>query len=332
MEKEEHENMRIKNRVVWLTKLRWFFVLGVLIVVLSAKYLTGIPLKYFVIICISGSFVLTNLISLFLIKRWHHKKADKISDSYKKLLNFQISSDLLILVLLLHYSGGIENPFFLYLLFHMVVASTLLPPKNSYLQASLAVILLSGLALAEYAGIIPHYCLKGFLEQDLHQNPIYIFVIIGVFSTTSYLVVYMTISISMQLRKQEFAYRRANEELTRKDIIKNEYVLRLTHDIKGHLAAIQTNLFVVERAIQKRKGKEYDFFYRAYSRTVKLTKFVKDLLHLTKLRLDEKKYEGQTFSIKDTGQTEGTIHQIKDSNMSNSISKFNKDWNSASQL
>jgi hypothetical protein len=48
----------------------------------------------------------------------------------------------------------------------------------------------------------------------------------------------------IELQKQEKALREANMQLKEKDRIKDEYVSRVTHDIKGHLAAIQSCLFV----------------------------------------------------------------------------------------
>ncbi|TFG69613.1 MAG: FHA domain-containing protein, partial [Anaerolineales bacterium] len=48
----------------------------------------------------------------------------------------------------------------------------------------------------------------------------------------------------IELQKQEKAIRQANINLTEKDRIKDEYVSRVTHDIKGHLAAIQSTLYV----------------------------------------------------------------------------------------
>jgi len=47
-----------------------------------------------------------------------------------------------------------------------------------------------------------------------------------------------------ELKKQEEALRDANTKLKEKDRIKDEYVSRVTHDIKGHLAAIRSCLFI----------------------------------------------------------------------------------------
>jgi two-component system sensor histidine kinase VicK len=119
----------------------------------------------------------------------------------------------------------------------------------------------------------------------------------------------MTSSISTQLRNQEEAYRQANIQLQQKDRIKDEYVLRVTHDIKGYLAAIQSCLSVLANGIAGPLGEQQaDFVGRAYDRTKKLTKFVKALLRLTEMRLSDK-FEMNLFSLKDT--VFGAIESVK---------------------
>jgi signal transduction histidine kinase len=88
------------------------------------------------------------------------------------------------------------------------------------------------------------------------------------------------------LKKQEKALREANMQLKEKDRIKDEYVSRVTHDIKGHLAAIQSCLHI---ATDKSSGplneKQSDFLNRSRRRTAQLSDFVNELLNLTQMRL-----------------------------------------------
>jgi signal transduction histidine kinase len=89
-----------------------------------------------------------------------------------------------------------------------------------------------------------------------------------------------------QLQKQERALRQANTQLKEKDRIKDEYVSRVTHDIKGHLAAISSCLFIgADESSGKLSEKQADFLSRATKRTAQLTDFVKELLNLTQMRL-----------------------------------------------
>ena len=250
--------------------------------------------------CSTTTLILENIISLLLLKHLLKTENTYPFTSIKRIIHFQISVDLLILAILLYYSGGIENPFVVYFVFHMVIASILLPVRESYLQATFAVCLLSLLTLLEYKGIVPHYCLKGFVTYGTHSNGFYVFGTIAVLASTFYLVIYMTSNISTQLRKQEEAYRQANIQLKQKDRIKDEYVLRVTHDIKGHLAAIQSCLDVVsDRLVGSLNEQQADLINRADSRTHKVTHFVKTLLRLTKLRLSNH-LEMEVFSLKNT--------------------------------
>jgi two-component system sensor histidine kinase VicK len=74
--------------------------------------------------------------------------------------------------------------------------------------------------------------------------------------------------------------------LHQKDRIKDEYVERVTHDIKGHLAAIKSSLDVVAKGFTgPLEPKQQEFVDRAVERTGVLAAFVRQLLKLTQMRL-----------------------------------------------
>ncbi|KKL71681.1 hypothetical protein LCGC14_2092500, partial [marine sediment metagenome] len=237
---------------------------------------------------------------LLLLNHFAKRKDKAQGPSVKRIINLQTPTDLLILTVLLHFSGGIENPFIFYFIFHMIIASILLPVKGSYFRATFAVLVFGLLILLEYSQLIPHYCLKGFMTHCLHRNGLYVLGTYFVFTTAMYIVVYMTSYIATRLKKAEEAHREANILLRKKDLIKDEYVLRVTHDIKGHLAAIQGCLDVVARKlVGPLNERQQDFINRADDRTHKLVHFVKTLLKLTKLRISNS-LEMDVFSLKNT--------------------------------
>jgi len=103
-----------------------------------------------------------------------------------------------------------------------------------------------------------------------------------------------------ELEKQQKALRAANIQLKEKDRIKDEYVSRVTHDIKGHLAAIQSCLFIAsDESAGALSEKQSDFMQRALGRTGQLTNFVKELLNLTQMRLSGR-LQMEAFSLSDT--------------------------------
>jgi signal transduction histidine kinase len=101
------------------------------------------------------------------------------------------------------------------------------------------------------------------------------------------------------LKKREQALREANIQLKEKDRIKDEYVSRVTHDIKGHLTAIQSCLYVsADESSGPLSEKQSDFLNRALNRTQQLTTFVRELLNLTEMRLSGRLQMG-AFSLPD---------------------------------
>jgi signal transduction histidine kinase len=101
------------------------------------------------------------------------------------------------------------------------------------------------------------------------------------------------------LKKREQALSEANIQLKEKDRIKDEYVSRVTHDIKGHLTAIQSCLYVsADESSGPLSEKQSDFMNRALKRTLQLTTFVKELLNLTQMRLSGR-LQMEAFSMPD---------------------------------
>ena len=104
----------------------------------------------------------------------------------------------------------------------------------------------------------------------------------------------------IELQKQEKALREANVKLKEKDRIKDEYVSRVTHDIKGHLATIKSWLYVASnQPSDTSNDKQSEFLGRAMDRTVQLTGFVRELLNLTQMRLSGR-MQMEAFSLPDS--------------------------------
>jgi signal transduction histidine kinase len=294
------ENNRLYKRAHWLITLRWIAIVCVVFGTYICNRILAVELKASALYSIAILLTVYNVTMLLLLNRFNKGEKEVSCREVKKIINFQISADLLLLTALLHFSGGIENPFVFYFTFHMIIASILLSLRESYFQATFAVLLFGLLVLFEYMQIIPHYCLRGFVSHCLHRDGPYLVGTFFVFATALYLAVYMTSYIAVRLRRAEQAYKQANLMLEEKDRIKDEYVLRVTHDIKGHLATIQSCLrVVVNRIVGPLDAQQTDLIRRAHKRTIKLTNFVKRLLQLTQMRLSNN-LEMESFSLNNT--------------------------------
>ena len=273
----------LAQRAYWLIRLRWLAAVSVAAATFVCAHLFGITLQERALYGIALLLLAYNFVLLALLRRLTAAPGERGLQGVKRMIGVQISTDLVILTVLLHFSGGVENPLAFFFIFHMIIASILLSVWESYLQATLAVLLFGLLALLEYSGAISHHPLAGFVTHCQYQEGPYVLGTFFVFAVSLYLVVYMASYIAVRLRRAERAQAQANERLRAQDRIKDEYVARLTHDIKGHLAAIQTCLAVAIGG--PINGQVADFVDRAYRRTQKLTAFVRILLRLTKLKL-----------------------------------------------
>jgi len=284
-----------------------------------------IPLQLPPLYSIVALLAVYNLAVLLLLNHFTSDSQGSLRPIIRRIINFQMSADLIFLTLLLHFSGGVENPFVIYFVFHMILASILLSPLESYLQATLGTGLLALMTLLEYKGVINNYYLQGFAPADIHTEAFYLFSKVGILSSAFYLVVFMTSSIAVQLRDQEEGYRQANIELNEKDRVKDEYVARVTHDIKGHLAAIQSCLDVVSGGITgPLNEKQQEFVTRAELRTRKLTSFVRSLLKLTQIRLTQQT-DAHPFNLSETIDKAYAAVEIRAADKSIKLNKLCKE-------
>jgi len=270
----------------WFVKLRWIAILlaalaiGFGIVFFHGK-LPYVKLSFLVVFLI-----LINIVYIITIK--HRIRLNKKFNfqHLKLFLNIQVSVDFALLTAFLHYSGSIENPAIVFYIFHMVLSSILLPRLDSFLQTTFALCLFTLLLILEYQEILPHYTINQNLSGLFNTDIRYLVGAMGIFSITSYLVVFLTSYVTKQLREHELDLEKLNNELNEKDRIKNEYVLRLTHDIKSFVSGIKSNLEVINRKVHGEIPKEYDPFLKGTNKVIKnLSKFIKDLLQITRSKL-----------------------------------------------
>jgi signal transduction histidine kinase len=286
------------QRAYWLIKLRWAAIGALVAATFVAGRFMGVSLPAPTLYTIAAVLLAYNFVLYDLLRYWTWAGREPSQRRIGRLLTCQISVDLLILATILHFSGGIENPFFFFFAFHMMLASILRSRRQSYLQATLAVFLFGGVVVLEATGVLDHYGLEGFAGHRLYQDWRFVFGTLFVFTVTLYLLVYLTTSIGGQLRQQQEDYENANAQLQGKDRLKNEYVLRLTHDIKGHLAAVQSCLEIVfSELVGPLNEKQKDLVERAYRRASKCLAFIGALLKLTRMKLTGR-LEMERFSLR----------------------------------
>jgi signal transduction histidine kinase len=289
------------TRTHWLILHRWITIAIVCVFTFIGGRWLGMNINEFGLYLSALTLIIINLVSISLKKSIISQSESLINKKLKMLLNFQITTDLLVLTVMIHFSGGIENPLFAFYVFHPVNASLFLSVIETYLQTILVIIFFTVMALLEYAGFIPHYSLSyhNFFNISYYDNLYSVFLIVGFFTLTMLMLAYLSTTIGKRLRNQEKSLRDAINKLNEQNTIKNEYVVEVTHEVKGHLTAVLSCLEVVINTGETIDKSEKQFLLsRAYHRSKHLSDFVKSLLKLTRMRM-EQKLEMDWFPIKD---------------------------------
>jgi len=192
------------SRLTWFVKLRWLFLLGLAAVLLCAVKVFKVEIDLVPILIIGSIVIIYNFCFYSIHRRMRHAAEKEVTSRDLRLeANLQIGLDLLCLVFLVHYSGGIENPFIFFLVFHMIMGSILLTGRDIWFQAIGAMGILLLLLVLSYFRVIPHYHLGGFGSDQLWANVPYLWAGVVSFLATILVTVYMTNSIARSLRKRE---------------------------------------------------------------------------------------------------------------------------------
>jgi len=287
---------KLIDRVYWLTRLRWIAILGVVATILTASRFFRVSLEVRPLYSIAVFLAIYNGLFSWLMR---HLQGRQMYGVIKALANLQIFLDLTCLAFLIHFSGGVENPFYFYFIFHIIIAGILLSRRETVILATYAAILFSAIVLGEQRGFLHHYSLLGTFAVSLHENFTYVLGVSFVFVSTLYIAAYLTTSISSRLHERERSLTKANELLAEKDRIKSEYVLRVSHDLKEDLAAVHTCVEPVQKGVTGSLNEEQmNLLSRATGRSKQLIVYIDALLEITKLKLTEK-MEMSSFSVVD---------------------------------
>lgn len=124
-------------RVETIILLRWGAVAGQLLAICVVGFGLGFPIPWAPALAAIGASV-----SLNVGLRWLHRPADRI-DGTRALLH--LGFDLVQLSALLFLTGGLSNPFTLWMLVPVTVAATLLSARSTAILVAVALALLAGL-------------------------------------------------------------------------------------------------------------------------------------------------------------------------------------------
>lgn len=290
-------------RLLWFIRLRWIFGVSLLVLGLFFTWQPFAQVRGLLIATLGMVILLYNTIFWLLEHRFGRRHPERQAESAPRAAAIQIVCDLLILTAVLNCAGGIENPFFAYYIFHVVIATLLLPSRWVFALTGLAIVLLVVLAFGEMNGWLPH---AGIFDSHRrhHQDPFFVAALLAAFASALLIAVYLGTSIAAQLRARERDVIRLQEELAeharqleqvntalqRADEEKNRFLRKVSHDLKAPLGAQQTLLRLVLYQFDDMNGPRRHV-ERAIARGDELLALLNDLLLLSRTQVVTRRNE-----------------------------------------
>jgi signal transduction histidine kinase len=191
----------LEASVAWLIRLRWLAGLGVLIATWSVNAIIKLQIYSFPLYLIGAVILIYNSIFYFIEQRL--KQNAENGQAYTSLAQWQVGLDWLAMILLIHFSGGIESPAILFFIFHIIIASIFFTPRTAYGFTIIAILLVWITVWMEFGGVLPHRPVIGFVQEQLYKNIWYVLSTLVFFGATGLISAYLATTINQRLRRRE---------------------------------------------------------------------------------------------------------------------------------
>jgi signal transduction histidine kinase len=230
--------------------------------------------------------------------------------------DIQILLDLAVLTALIHYTGGIENPFIFFYLAHILIASIVLPKRQAYVLATLAIFMITLVVFLEYADIIPHVNLQGFVLPDRYKQLGRVIGILFALATLVYGCTYVVTAVSGELRRRQQEMVKLRDQLLERrtmeleqasnEIVKLEEERRhfarflgvVAHDLQSPLVATQSLIsYILDGFTGQITDGQKDLLERGVRRIDGLLTLITDLLDIPRIETGQITREMREISL-----------------------------------
>ncbi|NQT54462.1 HAMP domain-containing histidine kinase [bacterium] len=270
----------------WFVRVRWLAGIFLFAVAGLARGALGIPFWEAPIVLLGALLLLYNAaFTRYLTAHRASLLRDATGMKAERFAEVQVLADLLCLTALLHFSGGVENPLSTFYVFHVIIASMMLPRGRCYLHALAACALFGGTVLLEHAGMLQHHHTARFITGEQFQNWRFILGRLSILAATLFASAFFTTSLAQRLRERQAELSATHARISALEARKSRFMRVAAHQLRAPLSAIRSLLQVVlgdYSAVDEAKRTE--MIQRAEGRTGLMLELLSDLLALSRLR------------------------------------------------
>jgi signal transduction histidine kinase len=187
------------NSLDWLISLRWLAGAGVLGAVGVATFALGVALPALALSAVGVGTLAYNAALWWQLGRLRRESPGGIP-AFETFARVQIGLDWAAMTVLIALSGGAESPAIIFFLFHITIASLLLPHHHGFLYVSIAPVMVASVAVLEYVGVLPHVAI---IQPARYDDPLFVSAVLVFFTAACYVMAYCCMAIATRLRRRE---------------------------------------------------------------------------------------------------------------------------------
>ncbi|MFB3853150.1 MAG: ATP-binding protein [Vicinamibacterales bacterium] len=187
------------NSLGWLIRTRWLAGAAVVIAAPVATRIAGLELPSDNLSIVGFAILLYNALLRAALGRLNARYSHS-GLAYQWFARLQIGLDWIAMTALVALSGGIESPALPFFLFHIAIASMLLPHDRGFLYVSLGPVLVGLVAWAEYTGHLPHVAV---FSPPRHEDGTFVVAVLFFFTSAAYVMAYFAMAIARRIRRRE---------------------------------------------------------------------------------------------------------------------------------
>jgi two-component system, NtrC family, sensor histidine kinase PilS len=222
-----------RNGLTWLVKVRILILTVLLAIELAVIRLTPSPLPVMPFLTAMLLWFVLSLFFLFLVSAWTEHRLQAM---------LQVLSDLAMVTLVLHLTGGIDSSLnFLYPLV-IIVACMMLPRAWGYLSAALAFIFFGAILELDYYGVIP-----SFSSSHPKLKALQVVIFVNLFAY--FAIAYLAGLLVAKLRQVDVQLKDASGALQNLQALHENIVQSMTEGVIA--TSLEGRITLVNRAAQQ---------------------------------------------------------------------------------
>jgi signal transduction histidine kinase len=306
---ESTEYSDLGGVVSWFIQLRWIAAIGVFIALLISDLIYSYNLPYPALYALTGAlFLMNGSLSLYF---YCLKKRTLSREEMTSVFHFQVVGDYLILFFLIYLTGFLKNPLVYYFVFHVVLTAFIFPRKTvfAYIISLISCFILT--TVAQWSGWIPSFAsIPGLptLGDSSVSSVLHIFALVSTILFTGYLITTIMERVEEQGQRTELEL----DHYKRLDQAKSNFILQVTHELRGPLAALKGYHEMILKGITGEISERTEkSLQRANQRTQNLLNIIDEMLDYAYMKSEEdKQYEIDVLSLKESLNHNFELYQI----------------------